>query len=101
MQKVLPFFCLYGSYVSGVLHEVEMFDYLERKTHLRQVVVVAAHTFNPSTWKAEAGGFLSLRSAWSTARAIQRNPILKKKKHTNKQKNSHLPFETGSHYSLS
>jgi hypothetical protein len=80
MQKVLPFFCLYGSYVSGVLHEVEMFDYLERKTHLRQVVVVAAHTFNPSTWKAEAGGFLSLRSAWSTARAIQRNPILKKKK---------------------
>jgi hypothetical protein len=22
--------------------------------------------FNPSTWKAEAGGFLSLRPAWST-----------------------------------
>jgi major histocompatibility complex class I len=30
------------------------------------VVVVAAHAFNPSTWEAEAGGFLSLRPAWST-----------------------------------
>jgi hypothetical protein len=27
---------------------------------------VVAHTFNLSTWEAEAGGFLSSRSAWST-----------------------------------
>ena len=27
---------------------------------------VVAHAFNPSTWETEAGGFLSLRSAWST-----------------------------------
>jgi hypothetical protein len=27
---------------------------------------VMAHTFNPSTWDAEAGGFLSSRPAWST-----------------------------------
>jgi major histocompatibility complex class I len=27
---------------------------------------VAAHTFNPSIWEAEAGGFLSSRPAWST-----------------------------------
>jgi hypothetical protein len=27
---------------------------------------VVAHTFNHSTWEAEAGGFLSLRPAWST-----------------------------------
>jgi hypothetical protein len=27
---------------------------------------VVAHTFNPSTREAEAGRFLSLRSAWST-----------------------------------
>jgi hypothetical protein len=27
---------------------------------------VLAHAFNPSTWEAEAGGFLSLRLAWST-----------------------------------
>jgi hypothetical protein len=27
---------------------------------------VVAHTFNPSTREAEAGGFLNLRPAWST-----------------------------------
>jgi major histocompatibility complex class I len=27
---------------------------------------VVAHTFNPSTREAEAGGFLSSRPAWST-----------------------------------
>ena len=27
---------------------------------------VVAHSFNPSTQEAEAGGFLSLRPAWST-----------------------------------
>jgi hypothetical protein len=26
---------------------------------------VVVHTFNPSTWEAEAGGFLSSRPAWS------------------------------------
>jgi hypothetical protein len=28
--------------------------------------VVVAYAFNPSTWEAEAGGFLSSRPAWST-----------------------------------
>jgi hypothetical protein len=28
--------------------------------------VLVAHAFNPSTWEAEAGGFLSSRPAWST-----------------------------------
>jgi hypothetical protein len=27
---------------------------------------VAAHVFNPRTWEAKAGGFLSSRPAWST-----------------------------------
>jgi hypothetical protein len=27
---------------------------------------VVMHTFNPSTWEAEAGGSLSSRPAWST-----------------------------------
>jgi hypothetical protein len=27
---------------------------------------VVVHAFNPSTWVAEAGGFLSSRPAWST-----------------------------------
>jgi hypothetical protein len=37
---------------------------LKNYTHNQAVVV---HAFNPSTWEAaESGGFLSLRSAWST-----------------------------------
>jgi hypothetical protein len=35
-----------------------------RKARSRWAVV--AHTFNPSTWEAEAGEFLSWRPAWST-----------------------------------
>jgi hypothetical protein len=27
---------------------------------------MVAHAFNPSTWEAEAGGFLSSRPAWFT-----------------------------------
>jgi hypothetical protein len=27
---------------------------------------VVAHAFDPSSWEAEAGGFLSSRPAWST-----------------------------------
>jgi major histocompatibility complex class I len=27
---------------------------------------VVEHAFNPSTWEAEASGFLSSRPAWST-----------------------------------
>jgi hypothetical protein len=43
-----------------------------------------AHAFNPSTWEAEAGVFLSSRPAWSTVssrttRATQRNPVSEKK----------------------
>ena len=58
---------------------------------------VVAHAFIPSTWEAEAGGFLSLKPTWSTgllsefpkARAIQRNPVSKnqkKKKNNNNNK---------------
>jgi hypothetical protein len=35
----------------------------KKKTLNRAVVVIA---FNPSTWEAEEGGFLSSRLAWST-----------------------------------
>ena len=41
---------------------------------------MVVHAFIPSTWEAEAGGFLSSRPAWAT----QRNPVLKNK---NKKKN--------------
>jgi hypothetical protein len=51
---------------------------------------VVVHVFNPSTWEAEAGGYLNLRSAWSTEFQdsqgyTKRNPGLKKQ--TNKQTN--------------
>jgi hypothetical protein len=52
---------------------------------------MAAHTFNPNTWEAEADVFLSSRPAWST----QRNLVSKNKKETkqtNKQtKNPNSP----------
>jgi hypothetical protein len=58
---------------------------------------VVAHAFNPSTWEAEAGGFLSSRPAWLFYRISSRQPGLhretlsqkkkkKKKNQTNKTK---------------
>jgi hypothetical protein len=47
-----------------------------------------AHTFNPSTWEAEAGGFgvqPGLQRSFRTARAILRNPVSKKKKKKKKR----------------
>jgi hypothetical protein len=47
---------------------------------------VVAHAFNPSTWEAEAGGFLEFeaslvyRVSSRTAKATQRNPVSKKAK---------------------
>jgi hypothetical protein len=38
--------------------------YSINKRPLRCAVV--AHAFNPHTWEAKAGGFLSSRTAWST-----------------------------------
>jgi hypothetical protein len=43
---------------------------------IHETLGMVAHTFNPSTWEAEAGGFLSSR----TARALQRNPVSKNQK---------------------
>jgi hypothetical protein len=36
----------------------------DKRKYIDWAVVV--HTFNPRTWEAEAGGFLSLKPAWST-----------------------------------
>jgi hypothetical protein len=53
---------------------IEKNDAQKKKQNKKQIVVV--HAFNPSTWQADADGFLSSR----TARAVQRNPVSKKKK---------------------
>jgi hypothetical protein len=37
-----------------------------QKQKTSNLLGMVAHAFNPSTWKAESGGFLSSRSAWST-----------------------------------
>jgi hypothetical protein len=39
---------------------------------------MVTHAFSPSTWEAEAGGFLSSRPAWSTARAYRETLSQKK-----------------------
>jgi hypothetical protein len=53
-----------------------------------QAVVV--HVFNPSTWEADAGRFLSLRPAWSTefqdSQGYTDNPCLEKKKKKRRKK---------------
>jgi hypothetical protein len=53
--------------------------------------VVVAHAFNPSTWEAEAGGFLSSRPAWSTEwvpgqPGLHRETLSRKKTKQNKTK---------------
>jgi hypothetical protein len=51
---------------------------------------VVAHTFNPSTFEAEAGRFLSSRPAWSTKRVpwqpgLHRETLVSKNKTNNKK----------------
>jgi hypothetical protein len=50
---------------------------------------VVVHAFNPSTWEAEASGFLSLRSAWSIelVPGLHRETLSRKNKNKNKNKN--------------
>jgi hypothetical protein len=57
-----------------------------------------AHTFNPSTWEAEPGGFLSFRPAWSTELSSQtarggwpEKACLEKTKTTTKNKKTKSP----------
>jgi hypothetical protein len=51
---------------------------------------VVAHAFNPSTWEAETGGFLSSKPAWSTkfqdSQDYTEKPCLEKPRKTKKKK---------------
>ena len=52
---------------------------------------VVAHAFNPSTWEAEAGRFLSSRPVWSTEwvpgqPGLHRETLSRKKKKKKKEK---------------
>jgi hypothetical protein len=62
---------------------------------------VVAQAFNPRSWEAEAGGFLSsefeaslvYRVSSRTARAIQRNPVSKQKTTKNKKQKRKKSFD--------
>jgi hypothetical protein len=51
--------------------------YLSWIQNYRWSRAVVAHTFNPSTWEEEAGGFLNSRPAWSEFQDSQGYPVLK------------------------
>jgi hypothetical protein len=58
---------------------------------------VVAHAFNPSTWEAEAGGFLSrgqpgLQSEFQDSQGYTEKPCLEKPKTKTKQKKSSAGF---------
>ena len=59
-----------------------MFNCIELRS--RGAPGVVAHAFNPSTWEAEAGGFLCSRPAWSTefqdSQGYAEKPCLEKPK---------------------
>ena len=69
-------------YLVNTFNPVNLTSALDQKVHSGPGVV--AHAFNPSTREAEAGGFLSSR----TARATQRNPVSKETKRKKKKKSS-------------
>jgi hypothetical protein len=56
-----PVLCLQLDFLG---RQFNIFVNFDMKFFTRQAVV--AHAFNPSTWEAVAGGFLSSRPAWST-----------------------------------
>jgi hypothetical protein len=56
---------LHGICFEGILIKLN-FESFQEQTHYKNSGLrssVEAHTFNPSTWKAEAGEFLSSRTA--------------------------------------
>jgi hypothetical protein len=59
---------------------------LKRKKRGRAVM---AHAFNPSTWEAEAGGFLSSRPAWSTEWVPERTNERTKERRKERQRQRH------------
>jgi hypothetical protein len=53
----------------GGVRKVDKVEIRARNEHNKKKIydrAVVVHAFNPSTWEAEAGGFLSSRTAWST-----------------------------------
>jgi hypothetical protein len=49
-----------------IIQILQLISMSHSKLKIKCGLGVMAHSFNPSTWEAEAGGFLSSRPAWST-----------------------------------
>ena len=80
-------------FLVAILHALKYSNikYLRFLKKLQQSRAVVAHACNPSTWEAEAGGFLSSRSAWSTEwvpgqPGLHRETLSRKNKKQNKTK---------------
>ena len=56
---------------------------------------MVAHSFYPSTWEAEEGGFLSSRPAWSTDEFQDSQGYTEKPGLKNKQTNKQTPHASG------
>ena len=81
---LVTLFTLVISYCVSLSHSTDLKDEV-----FGQAVVV--HAFNPSTWEADAGRFLSSRPAWFTEwvpgqSGLHEKPRLEKKKQKNKTK---------------
>jgi hypothetical protein len=66
---------------------------------------VVAHAFNPSTWEAEASGFLSSRPAWSTKRVpgqpeLYRETLSQKKEEKKKKRKCPIGLPTTESYGI-
>jgi hypothetical protein len=69
---------------------------IDNMHHIKMVKfnqAVMVHAFNPSTWEAEAGGFLSSRPAWSTELVsgqprLHRETLSRKNKNNNNNNNN-------------
>jgi hypothetical protein len=73
--------CLWEPWLMGTHYNNRLFSVPLGINTIKMCQAVVAHTFNPSTWEAEAGGFLSSRSAWSTewVPGYTEKPCLEKK----------------------
>jgi hypothetical protein len=55
-------------YYSAITKKKDIMNFTIKWLQLENIILpgVMEHAFNPSTWEAEAGGFLSSRPAWFT-----------------------------------
>ena len=87
---VFFYFCFVFNFLCNNEEEKDFLILKKMETGRLQSWAVVAHAFNPSTWEAEAGGFLSSRPAWSTKwvsgqPGLYRETLWKTKPKTNKQ----------------